>query len=209
MLSLEDAENKFNILYTLPERDLVKMLPELEDEDLRMGLNFFTQEKLLEMMVDLPIEQLVGVALELFPLKDIMAMMPDKELNKFMLSDEIDKSFMLKYVERMPPEVLAAMIETATGMPVTDMDQLKLNSQLRGLDKDGYREALLAMNPDAKREMVMLMYKEDPEVMHLFAPENYVNMAATLQKPEMMQGMVAIETEQLIEMTENLPQELL
>ena len=47
---LNEPGNKFNIFIGFPEQERPALLQYLEDEDLRLGLNFFTQENLLKMM---------------------------------------------------------------------------------------------------------------------------------------------------------------
>ena len=182
----------------------------LDDDDLRMGLNFFSQEKLLKLVEEYaPIEEVVNAALMAFPLQDVMEMMPDKELNNFIVNKDLDPEFLKKNLEKMDPAIIAAMIETAQGEPVFEEDPKKLLEMLNGLDKDTYQEALIAMNPDAKRLMVMNMYLQDDEVMQLFPAEAYTDMLATLQKEDMMPSMAALQTESLINMNAELPPELM
>ena len=82
-------------------------------------------------------------------------------------------------------------------------------SMLYDLDDDSYKEALIAMDPDAKRTMVMNMQQQDPEVMQLFPADAYTDMLAILQKPDMMEGMAALQTESLLAMNGELPPELM
>ncbi len=209
MFELSSVDNKYNLLMGLNENELAEMLEYLDPEDLRMGLNFFTQEKLLKLLQEIPIEQLVNVTNTVFKLDEIMEMMPSRELDKFMTSDKLEKEFLLKYVAQLPPEAMAAMLETATGEPVNNLDPKYMMSKISELDKDEYKEAMLSINPDLKRSMVMNMSADKPEVMQLFSSESYTNMLGTLQKPDMMEGMIAIEKEQLIDMNSQLPQELM
>lgn len=207
---LDDPGNKFNILSQVPPQQMEKLLVFLEDEDLRLGLNFFSQEKLLKLMEEMaPIEEVVNAALLCFPLKDIMEMMPDKELNKFIVNRDLDEKFLTDNLAKMPPEVIAAMIETATGEPVLEEKPQMLMKMLKDLDDDTYKEALIAMNSDAKRVMVMNMYQQDEEVMQLFPASAYTDMLAILQKPDMMVCVNALQNETLVNMNAELPPELM
>ena len=201
---------KHQILSQVPEQQLPELLELLSDEDLRMGLYFFSEEKLLNLMQkEASIEEVVNAAAICFPIEKIIEMMPDKELNQFVLNKEIDPEFMKKHLQMMPPEVLAAMIETATGEPVMEEDPMKLVDMLYGLDKETYQEAMLSMDSDAKKQMVYNMQKQNPEVMCLFSAEAYTDMMGTLQKPDMMAGTMALQTDTLINMNAELPPELL
>ena len=207
---LDNPGNKFNIISQIPEQKMPDYLEYLEDDDLRLGLNFFSQEQLLKLMQDFaPIEEIVNSAMICFPLMDILEMMPDKELNNFIVNKDLDPEFLKKNLQKMDPEVIAVMIEGATGSPVVEEDPKKLMAMLYGLDKDTYQEALVAMDPDAKREMVLNMQKQDPEVMQLFPAKAYTTMLSTLQKPDMMEGMAALQTESLLSMNGELPPDLI
>lgn len=206
---LDDPGNKFNIITQIPEQKQPEMLEMLEDEDLRLGLNFFSQEKLLKLMEDVAlIEEVVNAALTCFPLEKVMEMMPDKELNNFIINKDLDEKFLQKNLAKMEPEVLAAMIETATGAPVMEEKPDKLMAMLKDLDDDTYKEALIAMNPDAKRLMVMNMYQQDDEVMQLFPADSYTMMLGSLDKEDMMPCTSAFGTETLINMNTELPPDL-
>ena len=207
---LDNPGNKFNILQQIPSQKQPELLELLEDDDLRMGLNFFSQEQLLKLVEEYaPIEEVVNAALMSFPLKDIMEMMPDKELNNFIINKDLDPEFLKKNLAMMDPEVIAAMIETATGEPVFEEDPKKLMTMLYDLDDDTYQEALIAMNPYAKRLMVINMYQQDDEVLQLFPAESYTAMLGTLEKEEMMPSMAALQTESLIGIDSELPPDLM
>ncbi len=207
---LDNPGNKFNIISEIPEKKKPELLEYLEDEDLRLGLNFFSQEQLLKLMEDVAlIEEVVNAALVCFPLEKIMEMMPDKELNNFIVNKDLDEKFLKNHLVKMEPEVLASMIETATGAPVFEEKPEKLMGILNKMDKDTYKEALIAMNPDAKRLMVMNMYKQDDEVLQLFPAASYTNMLADLEKEDMMPCVSAFGTETLINMNAELPPELM
>lgn len=207
---LDEPGNKFNILSQIPQQEQPELLEYLEDDDLRLGLNFFSQEQLLKLIEDIaPIEEVVNATMVCFPLPKIMEMMPDKELNNFVLNKDLDPEFLMKSLEKMDPEVLAVMIETATGNPVVEEDPKKLIEMLKGLDDDTYKEALVAMDSDAKRLMVMNMYEQDDEVMQLFPADAYTTMLGSIEKNDMMPCVSAFQTESLIGMNSELPPELM
>ena len=108
---LDEPGNKYNLISQIPEQEMPEYLELLEDDDLRLGLNFFSQEQLLKLMEEIvPIEEVVNSALICFPLQQIMEMMPDKELNNFIINKDLDQEFLMKNLAMMPPEVIAAMI---------------------------------------------------------------------------------------------------
>ncbi len=207
---LDNPGNKFNIIQQIPQQKQPEMLEYLEDDDLRMGLNFFSQEQLLKLVETYAtIEEVVNAALISFPLQEVMEMMPDKELNNFIINKDLDAEFLKKNLQKMDPAIIASMIETAKGEPVFEEDPKKLMAMLNELDSDTYQEALIAMNPDAKRLMVMNMYQQDQEVLQLFPADSYTAMLGTLEKEDMMPSMMALQTESLISINTELPPELM
>ena len=65
------------ILRELTARQLEVFLPEMEEKDLLQGLFFFTQDKLMIMLEELPAEQLVNTAFELYSQEEIVQLMPE------------------------------------------------------------------------------------------------------------------------------------
>ena len=84
LFDLADTNNKYMILREMLEQQLHVFLPEMDDEDLLQGLYFFSEDKLLKMLEDLPSEQLVRTAFELFSKEEIVRLMPEQQLDKFL-----------------------------------------------------------------------------------------------------------------------------
>lgn len=208
-LDLENPNNKFILLQEMDEKDVLKVMEGIKKEDLLLGLNFFTQEKMLELLEEVPAEELVNMTLELFKLDQVLDMIPEKELQNFMKNTELEKELVINNLEKLPPEFLAQVIETMTGFPVDELDPKQLSSQIASLGNDEFEEAMEYMDPKATRALIMAMSEENPEILQLFPAENYTNVLNTLQKPEMMEGTVALEAESVITMLGELPKELM
>ena len=209
--SLDNPSNKLVILQEMNEDDLMEVLPKIEDKGLMLGLNFFTQDKMLKLLEDAPIEEVVNMTLTVLPMGDVLDMIPSKELNKFMKNKDLDPKLVLNFLDQMPPEVLAQMVESVTGVPLEDeaLDAKELTKMISGFDKDTYIDSMVAMDPDAKRQLIALMAQKEPEVLQLFDAKNYTKSLATIQKPDMMEGTIALTPETMIEMLGELPKELL
>lgn len=209
--SLDNPSNKLTILQELNENDIMEIMPNIDEEGLMLGLNFFTQDKMLKLLEDAPIEEVVNMALEVLPLGDILEMIPSKDLDKFVQNKDLDQDLVFDFLGQLEPEVLAQMVETVTGVPLEDeaIDAKELTKMIQGFDKDTYLDSMVAMDADAKRQLIGLMAKKDPEILQLFEAKSYTNSLATLQKPDMMKGTVALTSETMIEMLGELPKELL
>lgn len=104
IFKLADPNNKFLILSTMTADKLQKFLPLMEEEDLMQGFYYFTEDKLLAMLKELPPEQLVNTVFQMFSEREVIQLMPNDELDNFLTSTEVDKDNVLKPFETIPPE---------------------------------------------------------------------------------------------------------
>ena len=209
LFRLTDIENKFVILHNMDDRTRLKVLPLLEQDDLVMGLYFFTQEKLLEMLMEVDIEELVRVIINAFALEEIVMMFSEDDLAMFFQNEKLEKYDVIEQLKCMPPEVMQKFVEGVTGRPSEETNPLELISSIEQLPIDQYRDFMSAIDPDVQRQLTFQLTKEKPKYLTLFENETYVNMLSTLMKPEMIKPMVFLEKETLIEMVSILPDDLL
>jgi len=209
IFKLADVENKFVILHNMDEKTRLKVLPMLDQEDLVMGLYFFTQEKLLEMLMEVDIEELVRVIINAFPLEDIVMMFSEEDLAAFFQNEKLEKYDVINQLKCMPPEVMQKFVEGVTGRPSEETNPLDLIKSIENLPIDKYRDFMSAIDPDVQRQLTFQLTKQKPEYLELFENETYVNMLSTLMKPEMIKPMIFLEKETLIDMVSILPPDLL
>ena len=174
-----------------------------------MGLYFFTQEKLLEMLMEVDIEELVRVIINAFALEEIVMMFSEDDLAMFFQNEKLEKYDVIEQLKCMPPEVMQKFVEGVTGRPSEETNPLELISSIEQLPIDQYRDFMSAIDPDVQRQLTFQLTKEKPKYLTLFENETYVNMLSTLMKPEMIKPMVFLEKETLIEMVSILPDDLL
>lgn len=243
---LDDIGNKFAILNSMNEHDLKELLPLLDAKDLQAGLSFFTKDKLLNLVEALPKEQLVNMTLQMFSPEQLMELMPERQLNKFLSSTDLDPSMIQKHLKDIPPAVLAQMIESVTGKLTNGaqnqgmesqagssdqggagsqagtssiqfgidgqpkgLEQQGLIAQLNALPADKFQEALLNMPPKSKRNFILMMTKEDPNLLKIFDASAYTNIIARKEKSEMVKASSAISADQLVKMIGQLPKDLM
>jgi len=221
LFQLKDPANKYAILSNMNEQDLEDLLPLLEKSDLIMGLQFFTKDKLVRMLQDLPMEQLLKLTFEMFPPEQLMRLMPEEELNKVLMSPEMDKDLELEYLATMRPEILAQILETVTGQPVAGaqeqgmgnqaymLDPQMLTDRIRDLPHDKYKEAMISIPTTQKQTFVYQMAQENPKIYQLFDPKAYTDIISQRKdKQDIIRCATVIENEQLVKMLEELPQDL-
>lgn len=210
LFKLADPNNKFAILSTMTADKLQVFLPLMEDDDLLQGFNFFTEDKLMKLLEELPPEQLVNTVFQMFSEKDIIKLMPDDELNKFLTSTEVDKGNVLKHMKSIPPEYLAQMIENVTGQGVQNMDSLDMVKQIGDFNPLQYKQALTTMSDAPKQQLTLALAHEHKDLYQLFSPEAYTNMMQNQkQKGDVVKAMSVVERDEKIKMLTELPNDLL
>lgn len=209
LFELTDVENKFVLLHKMDNSTREKVLPMLAQDDLVMGLYFFTQEKLLEMLMEVDIEELVAVVQEAFPLEAIIMMFTEEDLAGFFMNENLEKYDVIEQLKCMPPDVMQKFIEGVTGMPSDQTNPIDLITSIDQLPPDQYRKFMASIDPDVQRQLTFQLTKQKPEYLTLFNHESYVNMLSQLMKPEMIKPMIMLNKESLVNMVTELPSDLM
>ena len=209
IFKLTDVENKFVILHNMDDKTRLMVLPLLEKEDLVMGLYFFTKDKLLSMLMEVDIEELVNVITNTFPLQEIVMMFTEDDLAQFFQNEKLEKYDVINQLKSMPPEVMQKFVEGVTGQPSDKTNPLDLIKSIEELPIDKYRDFMSSIDPDVQRQLTFQLTKQKPEYLELFENETYVNMLSTLMKTEMVKPSVFLEKDTLMEMVSILPDDLL
>ena len=210
IFKLADPNNKFIILMNMDEQQLREFLPLMEHNDLVQGLMYFTQDKLLEMLEEIPPEQLVETVLQLFSQEEVISLVPEEQLDKILTYHDLDKNKVLQHLKSIPPEYIAQMLESVTGEEVENQNQLAMIKQVGDLNPLEYKEALTSLQPTQKQQLTLSLAKENPELYQLIDARAYTNMIDThKQKPEIVKAMTVIEDEELIKMIGQLPNDLM
>jgi len=206
---LDNPSNKLNVINSMTEEQKTQLLPLLSDEDMVMGLNFFTQDKVLAMFSQVPSSEAANVALETYSLDKVIAMIPDEQLEKFFYSDDVNKNQVVKQLQAMPSESLIQMVEGITGVESNTDDSMALIEQISSLPDKQYKETMANMDPNIQGQVVFQMANDNKKTLEIFDSSAYVGMMQRLQKPEMVKSMVALQTQSLQSMVTQLPGDLL
>jgi len=209
VFKLADVENKFVILHKMDDRTRQRVLPLLDQHDLVMGLYFFTQDKLLEMLCEVDIEELVRVVLTAFPLPDIISMFTEDDLAMFFQNENVEKFDVMNELKKLPPEVMIKFVEGVTGKPSKETNFDDFLKSIENLPEDKFRDFMSIIDPDVQRQLVFQMTKEKPEYLTLFQPQSYVNMLGTMLKQDMVKPMIALDKDSLVRMLSILPDDLM
>lgn len=209
VFKLADVENKFVLLHKMDDITRKKILPLLDENDLVMGLYFYTQEALLRMLENVDIKELVVVTREAFPLEVIVSMFTEEDLAMFFQNQELQKFDVMQQLALLPPDVMQKFVEGVTGQPSEKTDIGEFLMSISNLPDDKYRDFMSSIDPDVQRQLVFQLTKEKPEYLELFPPMAYINMLSTMTKPDMVKPMIALSKDSLVRMNVNLPDDLM
>ena len=209
IFNLTDVENKFVLLHNMNSETREKILPMLESDDLVMGLYFFTQDKLLDMLSEVDIEELVNVVMGAFPLDAIVSMFSEDDLAQFFQRDELQKFDVIEQLKSLPSEVMIKFVEGVTGQPAGETDPMQLIQSIENMPMDQYRDFMSAIDPDVQRQITFQLTKEKPEYLQLFPNQTYIDMLSTMMKQDMVKPMINLEKESLVNMITELPDDLM
>jgi len=209
IFNLADVENKYGILKDMDPHTREDAIALLKPEDLVLGLYFFTQEKLLQMLMSVDINELVKVAMEMFPPEALVKMFTEKDLAQFFMNKDLPKEFVMEQIKLLPPEVMQEFIEGVTGMPAEQTNQKDLLSNIESLPKEKFNKFMASVDPDVQRQLVYQMVNEEPKVLTLFRPEAYINMFSKMMKPDMIKPLIKLNHDTLTRMITKLPPDLM
>lgn len=211
LFELADPENKLIILKEMNEKQLMEFLPLMEKDDLLQGLFFFSQDKLMDLLQELPPEQLVRVMLELFSKEQIIQYMPEKQLDKFLTNNEIDKSRLCENMKYIQSEYLIQMLESVTGEEVTSgISSNEIIKQISQLNDNDFKNGLRNLKMPAKQDLAILMIRENQRLMEKFDADAYTNIINEHKfQPDVIKSMHVVEKDEIIKMVSQLPKEML
>ena len=210
LFDLADTNNKYMILREMSAQQLQVFLPEMEEKDLLQGLFFFTEDKLMKMLEELPAEQLVNAVFQMFSKEEIVQLLPEEQLDKFLTSTDIDKNKILKHMQSIPPEYVAQVLEQITGESHEGMDSIDLSKKFGALNPLEFKDAITAFQPTQKQQLVLSLGKEHEEWFQLFDANAYTKVInREKQQPEVVKAMSVIEPEYIQNMISELPNDLL
>ena len=210
LFDLADTNNKYMILREMSAQQLQTFLPEMEESDLLQGLYFFTEDKLMKMLEELPAEQLVNTVFQMFSKEEIVQLLPEEQLDKFLTSHDIDKNKILKHMQSLPEEYVAQVLEQITGEAQEGQDSIDLSKKFSQLNPLEYQDALKAFQPTQKQQLVLSLGKEHEEWFQLFDASAYTKVInREKQQPEVVKAMSVIEPEYIQNMITELPNDLL
>lgn len=210
LFQLSDPENKLVIMQSMTSAQLEKIVPMLETDDLVEGLQFFTQDSLMDLLKEVPKEELVKTVFQMFSEQQIIENMPDKQLDKLLTSTDMDKEMLLQNLKSIPEMYLQQILESVTGEEAKDSNANDLVNQIGQLGDMQYKHAIMNLQPTQKQELTLSLTSREPKLYEKFDTDAYTHIIAReREKDEIVKSFGVIKPEYLQKMIDKLPQDIL
>ena len=206
---LADPNNKLVILRAMSSQQMRELIPMLEVNDLVEGLNFFTQDALLEMIEELPMEELLKSVFQMFSQKEVIDFMPEEQLDKLLTDIHTDKELVLKSLHYIPDMYLQQILESVTGEEAKGSTS-DLILQIGQLGDLNYKNALVNLEPTQKQHLSFIICNQDNKLFQTFDASAYTEiMDKKRYKEDIVKSMTVVKPEYLHKMMDKLPDDLL
>ena len=209
LFQLADPQNKLVIMQQMDSSQLEKLVPMLEQDDLLQGLHYFTQDNLLDLLKEIPKEELLKTVFELFSQTQIIEYMPEKELDGLLTNIDLDKGLLLQNLRFIPDMYLQQILESVTGEEAQGSSS-QLILQISQLGDQDYKNALMNFQPAQKKDLTYDLVNQENKLFEKFSTDSYTYMInRERDKNELIKAMHVIKPEHLHNMINELPQDLL
>lgn len=209
LFQLADPRNKLVIMNAMTSAQLEKLVPMLEPNDMVQGLQFFSEDGLVELLKDIPMEELVKTVFEMFSEQQIIELMPQKQLDKLLTGTDMDKEMLLQNLKSIPEMYLQQILESVTGV-AAEGDAAELVRQIGQLGDLNYKAAITNLQPAQKQELTLSLTSREPKLYEKFDADAYTHIIQRERnKEEMVKSMGVIKPEYLQKMMNKLPPDLL
>ena len=215
LFKLSNAQNRYAILSNMNSSDLEYLVQFLEPGELQMALMFFTKEKILNLIYDLPKNKICSILFQAFSTEQFLKMIPEKEIDKFFESDKLDKNKILDYVKTIPPDKLNKMVEKYMYQEegkIQENNNWSNEHVVKWLDQlkpDQFVKALQCFEREEKMGLITDLTKKDKSLFTEFSKNALTIPLRQLDKPDIVKNMNKLEPSDLIKMVNELPDELL
>ena len=209
LFQLSDPENKLVIMQAMNSSQLEELIPMLDSADMTEGLKFFSQDALLDLLKEVPKEELVKTVFEMFSETEVIEFMPEEELDKLLTGIDMDKGNLLNKLQSLPEIYLQQILESVTGEEA-EGNSSQLVLQIGQLGDLAYRNAITNLEPTQKRQLTLLLTNADNNLYEKFGTDAYLKMInRERDKNDMVKSMGVIKPEYLEKMMTKLPPDLL
>lgn len=209
LFRLSDSFNRFMIIKNMSTADVKKLLKHLSKQDLIWGMKYFSLDKIMELLMDLPKKELLRLVFENFSLKDILKLMPADKMDAFLKNEKVEREDIMKYFKNLEKKDLERIMSGIMNSDMKDADREGMLAFMDSLDDRKFREFITKMQREDKANLIMTLCSEKPKLMLEFDSEDIAKPLIELDKSDLLKSLKVLDAEFLIPMVEELPDDLL
>lgn len=208
IFKLSNLENKYIILQNMAESDLDDLLPYLKQDELTRGLQFFTEEKLIEMCKELPLEELIVMIFEKFCMMDILELMDEDSMDKFIMQPDVERKYAQKYLEGLDDKKLEEIMVQSLGEEYKGKTRDEYLKELEEMEDSDYKRFLVSFERKEKMALINGIVDQEENLLLLFEADDVVRPMEMLMKEDKIKMMSKLDPEFLVPMIQELPIDL-
>ena len=208
LLKLSDATNRFMIIKNLNDDDLQKLLEYLGSEDLVWGLQYFSIDKLVDLLEKLPQEELLKLVLDKFGMEQIVAFMQTDEMDKFLTDGQVQKEDIMNFFKQLHEDQFRKLMFQVMGPQALDADRNILMQQFENLGDNDFQRAMQSFDQQGKMMITYGLLHNKPDYMKMLDNKSLARPFAFIEKEEILKSMKELDSEFLVPMVEELPKDL-
>ena len=118
-----------------------------------LGMSIFTQESLVQLMMELPPETLATVVLSKMDSNKFLNSIPEEYMNQFLQSDKIDRGMLMEALENIDDNELQKMMEAYSGQPCYENGD-SIREQMGSMKDDDLMKAIMSFEPEGKKQLI-------------------------------------------------------
>lgn len=206
---LDDPQNRLSLIGFLDKAQQKEALQMLTPEALVLGMQFYEQDKILDLLYNTDQSAIFQVFEGIMPLEKMIAMIDEDVLNNFLLSDKLDKEMFVKAFNKMEDKDLVKIMESLTGSPQENTDPKLILASLCAIPEENIKPIMLTILPEQKGSLIAQLLDENNELSELFPKNKLMLPLEEMGKEKTLKGIENLDTEVVSKMIEELPEELM
>ena len=206
---LDDPQNRLSLIGFLDKAQQKEALQMLTPEALVLGMQFYEQDKILDLLYNTDQSAIFQVFEGIMPLEKMIAMIDEDVLNNFLLSDKLDKEMFVKAFNKMEDKDLVKIMESLTGSPQENTDPKLILESLCAIPEENIKPIMLTILPEQKGSLIAQLLDENNELSELFPKNKLMLPLEEMGKEKTLKGIENLDTEVVSKMIEELPEELM
>lgn len=207
--SLTEPSNKIKVLSNLNYSQQLALIDLLNPEAKVLGMKLYSKDKILNMLFDTSQKDISKVLMGAMPMQKIFQLIPEEFLNRFILSDKLDKNNFKKAFEKFSPEQLTKFMENLTGIPMKGKSKPEMLKMIEKVPLKVLQPNLLTIKPEQKVLLISKMTEADNDLFTVFTKGQLLMPLDKIDKEEALEGFNNLDTNLVGNMLTQLPNELM